>query len=184
MRSRRLAAGLSLLVFAAPLAARARVYLSKDEALAVAFPGADRVETRTVVLDEAQARRVEELAQAKLESRLVTLHSGWRASEPLGHAFIEVHTVRTLPEGLLVVLSPAGEVKAVRLLAFYEPEEYGPSEAWLRQFERKMLDPTLRLGGAIHGIAGSTLSAQAVTACVRRALALFRVLIEDRASQP
>jgi hypothetical protein len=160
------------------------VYLSQDEALAAAFPGADRIEKRTVVLDDAQSLRVEELARAKLESRLVTLHTGWKAGELLGHAYIEVHTVRTLPEGLLVVLSPGGEVRSVRLLAFYEPEEYAPSERWLRQFEERRLDPGLRLGGEIHGLAGATLSAQAVTGAVRRALALFAVLIEDRSPDP
>jgi len=59
-------------------------------------------------------------------------------------------------------------------------EEYAPPERWLRQFEQRRLDPALRLGGEIHGIAGATLSAQAVTGAVRRALALFTVLIEDR----
>ena len=160
--------------------AHAKVYWSQEEALALAFPGAERVESRTVVLDDAQARRVEELARTKLESRLVTLHTGWKAGQVLGHATIEVHTVRTLPEGLLVVVSSAGEVQSVRLLAFYEPEEYAPPERWLRQFEQRRLDPALRLGGEIHGIAGATLSAQAVTGAVRRALALFTVLIEDR----
>ena len=169
---------------ALPALAHAKVYWSKEEALALAFPGSDRVESRTVVLDDAQARRAETLAQAKLESRLVTLHTGWKAGEIVGHAFIDVHTVRTLPEALLIVLSAAGEVRSVRLLAFYEPEEYGPSEAWLRQFETKRLDPSLRLGGEIHGIAGATLSSQAVTASVRCALALFVVLIEDRGPQP
>jgi hypothetical protein len=182
LRSRLLAAALLVVVWSA--AASARVYLSQDEALAAAFPGAERVEKRTVLLDDEQARRVEELARAKLESRLVTLHTGWKEDGVLGHAYIEVHTVRTLPEGLLVVLSPAGEVRSVRLLAFYEPEEYAPPERWLRQFEGRSLEPELRLGGGIHGIAGATLSAQAVTGAVRRALALFAVLIEDRGPEP
>jgi hypothetical protein len=182
LRSSVLAA--ALLVAAWSAAASARVYLSQDEALAAAFPGADRVEKRTSVLDDDQARRVEELARAKLESRLVTLHTGWKEGRVLGHAYIEVHTVRTLPEGLLVVLSPAGEVRSVRLLAFYEPEEYAPPERWLRLFDGRRLEPGLRLGGEIHGIAGATLSAQAVTGAVRRALALFAVLIEDRGPAP
>jgi hypothetical protein len=182
LRSSVLAA--ALLVAAWSSAASARVCLSQDEALAAAFPGADRVEKRTSVLDDDQARRVEELARAKLESRLVTLHTGWNEGRVLGHAYIEVHTVRTLPEGLLVVLSPGGEVRSVRLLAFYEPEEYAPPERWLRLFDGRRLEPGLRLGGEIHGIAGATLSAQAVTGAVRRALALFAVLIEDRGPEP
>jgi len=167
-----------------PGAAQARVYWSQAEALALAFPGAERVESRTVVLDDAQSQRVATLAQGKLETRIVTVHTGWQGSDALGHAFIDVHTVRTLPEALLVVLSPAGEVRSVRLLAFYEPEEYAPGEGWLRRLEGRRLDPALRLGGEIHAIAGATLSSQAVVASVRRALALFAVLIEDRGPQP
>ena len=37
----------------------------------------------------------------------------------------------------------------------------------------------LRLGGAIHGIAGASLSARAVTTGVRRSLALYQVLVRD-----
>ena len=70
------------------------------------------------------------------------------------------------------------------MLAFYEPEEYAPAEGWLRRLEGRGLDPSLRLGGEIHGIAGSTLSSRAVVTSVRRALALFAVLIEDRGPQP
>jgi hypothetical protein len=182
LRSRVLAALLGLC--AIPGVAHARVYWSQEEALAQAFPGAERVESRTVVLDDAQSQRAETLAQAKLESKIVTIHTGWKGGAALGHAFIDVHTVRTLPEALLVVLSPAGEVRSVRLLAFYEPEEYAPAEGWLRRLEGRGLDPSLRLGGEIHGIAGSTLSSRAVVTSVRRALALFAVLIEDRGPQP
>ena len=54
MRSRAIAfALLGLLLAAAPAAAE--VLLSQSEALALAFPGADRIEKKSVVLDDAQA---------------------------------------------------------------------------------------------------------------------------------
>jgi hypothetical protein len=171
-----LAAGIcSLLAAAAP--AQAKVFFSQKEALALAFPDAERVEKRTELLDDAQARAVQELARAELVSRLVTLYTGYRGGAVIGHAIIEQHTVRTQPEAFLVVMTPEGELRTIRVLAFYEPEEYLPPERWLRQFERRSLDDRLRLEGEIHGIAGSTLSARAVTAGVRRALAIYRVLV-------
>jgi hypothetical protein len=169
-------AGLAWLA-AAPAAGE--VLLSQREALALAFPGADRIEKKSVVLDDAQASRVERLSGAELESRLVTLHEGFRGEERLGTALIDVHTVRTLPEAFLVVLSPEGRVAGVRLLAFYEPPEYKPTERFLAQFDARALGPELRLGGAIHGIAGSSLSSRAVTLGVRRALALYEVLVRS-----
>ena len=172
----------SLLVFAllgalAAAPAAAEVFLSQREALALAFPGADRIEKRSVVLDDAQAAAVERLSGAKLESRIVTLHEGFRGAERLGYALIDIHTVRTLPEAFMVVLSPEGRVSGLRMLAFYEPSEYKPSERFLAQFDARALGPELRLGGSIHGIAGSSLSSRAVTMGVRRSLALYEVLV-------
>ncbi len=180
MRSRRIfLALLCLLTVAAP--ASAEVFLSQREALALAFPGADRIEKQSTLLDDAQARTVERLSGAQLESRLVTLHAGWRGDELLGYALIDLHTVRTLPEAFLIVLSPEGRVTSLRLLAFYEPSEYKPSERFLAQFDARSLGPELRLGGAIHGIAGSSLSSRAVTTGVRRSLALYQVLVRGAA---
>ena len=175
---------LTLLADLGASGAEARVYFSRVEALELAFPDADRVESETVVLDDAQARAVQALAREKLESRLVTLFKGVRQGEVLGYAFIDVHTVRTLPEAFLIVLSPDGEVRSLRVLAFYEPEEYLPHERWLEQFDQRRLAPALRLGGEIHGIAGSTLSARAVTGGVRRSLALFEVLVRSGGAAP
>jgi Na+-translocating ferredoxin:NAD+ oxidoreductase RnfG subunit len=86
--------------------------------------------------------------------------------------------VRTLPEAVLVVLSPAGAVERVLLLAFHEPPEYAAPERWLRQFHgRDASTAAWRVGRDLHGITGATLTAHAVTATVRRAVALFDVVI-------
>jgi transcriptional regulator of nitric oxide reductase len=159
-------------------AAQAKVFYSRAEAVALAFPEADRVEDKTFVLDDEQVERVESLAHAKLDSKLVRIYTGYRGSELLGYAFIDVHNVRTLPEAFLVVLSAKGEVTNLRLLAFHEPLEYMPPKRWYVQFEHKSDRDPLRLGGDVHGIVGATLSAEATTAGVRRALALYRVVIQ------
>jgi hypothetical protein len=180
LRSRRaVLALLGLLAFAAPAAAE--VFLSQREALALAFPDADRIEKKSLALDDAQAAAVERLSGAPLESRLVTLHQGYRGDTLLGYALIDVHTVRTLPEAFLVKLTPDGHVANLHLLAFYEPSEYKPSDRFLAQFDERTLEPGLRLGGTIHGIAGSSLSARAVTTGVRRSLALYHVLVRGGA---
>jgi len=161
-----------------PTGARAKVFYSKQEALALAFPNAEKVETRTFFLTEEQVQHVANLATAPVDSKLVAFYVGHKDGQPLGYALIDTNVVRTLPETFLIVLSPAGVVQKLFVLAFYEPEEYLPPERWLRQFEQKTLSPDLQLRRDIHGIAGSTLSARAVTSGVRRALALFQVLIQ------
>ena len=157
----------------------AKAFYSKQEALALAFPEADTVDNHTFFLTDEQVERVVALAATPVESKLVTFYVGRKDGQILGYAAIETHIVRTLPETFLIVVSPHGVVQKLFVLAFYEPEEYLPSERWLRQFQQKPLTPDLQLRRDIHGIAGSTLTARAVTSGVRKVLALFQVLIQE-----
>ncbi len=172
----------SLAVVLTATAPSAKVFLAKDEALALAFPGADRVEERVFILTDAQKAEVEKLARARLDTQLWTIHVGWRGGAPVGYAVIDTHVVRTLPETCMVVISPAGEVERVEILAFNEPPEYAPTERWLHQFDGKELDEGLKMRGDVQGITGATLTATATIAAVRRALALHTVLIRSAAA--
>jgi transcriptional regulator of nitric oxide reductase len=157
--------------------AQAKVFQSQQEALAQAFPDADRIERVSHVLTPVQAEEVEGLSRARLASMVVTIHVGWKGEAPLGYAFIDVHTVRTKPEAVLVVLDPQGSVRSVRILAFHEPLDYLPSDRWYEQFSGRGDDDGLRVGRDIHGVVGATLSARAASDSVRRALAFYRVLV-------
>ncbi len=106
-----------------------------------------------------------------------------REGDITGYAYFETHNVRTVPETLLVVLDPAGKVASVLMLAFYEPPEFEPSRRWLDQFRGRELNPDLRIRRGVHGIAGASLSASAVTRGVRRVLALHRVLLEKDSAE-
>jgi len=176
----------AVLSFALALAspAGAGVYHSQQEALELAFPDATRIDKKTHVLGDAQAEAVEALARAKLDSRLVSIYTGWQDDVVIGYAVIDIHTVRTQPEAFMVVVDPAGEIRSLRVLAFYEPGEYLPPERWLKQFEKKRLDERLHLRADIHGIAGSTLTARAVTSGVRRAMALIEILVAPPEREP
>ena len=180
LSSRSVPGALALLLLAALApGAEGTVFHSQEEALELAFPDADRIESQTYILSAAQKQAVEKLARSELESELVTFFSGWRGDELLGSALIDVHTVRTLPEAFMVVLSPEGSVASLRVLAFYEPSEYMPTRRWYEQFagaDQQKLAKGLRLGRDVHGVVGATLSARAVTRSVRRALAFHKIL--------
>lgn len=174
-------AGLGLWLVLRVLPAGATVFLAKDEALALAFPGAERIEERVFILTDAQKAEVERQARAPLESQLWTLHVGWKGTEVLGYAVIDSHVVRTMPETFMVVIDPTGTLRRVDVLAFNEPPEYLPTARWIEQFPGHRLDDDLKLGAGVQGITGATLSARAMTAGVRRALALFAVLVQGPA---
>jgi Na+-translocating ferredoxin:NAD+ oxidoreductase RnfG subunit len=128
------------------------------------------------VLDDEQAAAIEAQARVKLGTRIWTIHEARRGDTPLGSAVIDVHNVRTLPQALLVVLTPAGALRSVRVLAFHEPSEYQATPRWLSQLEGRTLGPELSLQRDIHALAGATLTSQAVLRSVRTVLALHRVL--------
>lgn len=162
--------------------ARSEIFHSRESALRLAFPACDTVKTRTVVLDDAQRAQVEQRAGAALASQIVRTYVGERDGAVVGYAFIETHRVRSLPETVMVVVDRDATVRGTHLLAFHEPAEYLPPARWLAQFDHERLDGDLALGRDIAGIAGSTLTAQAVTACVRRAVAVAEVLLVEPAS--
>lgn len=155
-------------------------FYTRDEALEIAFPDADRVEARDLFLTPEQRSDLEHRAKARLESNLLTVYVGHRAGEVVGYAILDTHIVRTLPETFLVVIDPQGRVAATHVLAFYEPLEYLPGARWLAQFEGRRLDDETQVGRGIAAITGSTLTSRAVTGGVRRALAIFEVLLKGK----
>jgi Na+-translocating ferredoxin:NAD+ oxidoreductase RnfG subunit len=184
-RSRALRAlGIAIaLLAAAGGAAQAKVFMTKAEALAWAFPDADHVEDLRFVLTDEQRAAIEQRAQSKLDSRIVTIYEARRQDAVLGYAVIDLHNVRTLPEAFVVALSPEGRVSRLRVIAFHEPLEYKPSDRFLAQFEGRDGQQPLRLQREVHGIAGATLSSQAVTGGVRRVLAMHEVLLRSQLAQ-
>ena len=157
----------------------AKVFYAKQEALEIAFPDADDVETKSFFLTQEQTDDIQNLAKAPIDAKVVAFYIGRKGEAVLGYAFIETHIVRTLPETFLIVLSPEGTIQRVLTLAFYEPLEYLPTDRWIAQFDNQQLSPELQLQRNLHGISGSTLTARAVTRGVRKVLALFQVLIQN-----
>ena len=162
-----------------PPAADATVFYARDEIRSLAFPDADTVEPLDHFLTVAQREQIESRARSKLDSDLITVYIGTRDGEVLGYAYLDSHTVRTLPETFLIVLTPDGAVAATHVMAFYEPLEYLPADRWLDQLAGRRLTDDLRVGRAIAGITGSTLSSHAVVLGIRRTLAMHEVLHGD-----
>ena len=164
----------------------AKVFASQNQALAEAFPDATRIDRDTRLLRDAQVARIEEILGAPVDARVVVLHTAWREETLLGYAHIAVHTVRTQPEAFMIVLTPEGHVRSVRILAFHEPLDYLPTDRWYAQFVDKTGADELRVGRDIHGVVGATLSARAAANGVRRMLAYWEVLLRPaaEASEP
>ncbi len=158
------------------VSAGATVLVSVEEALALAFPGAT-TERETLFLTDDQMQEASDLSGAELGSALVTRFAAADAEGVVrGHAYLDTHRVRTLPETLMIVVGPDGTVGRVEVVVFREPVEYMPREGWYRQYDGETLDDDLSLKGGIRPVTGATLTARATTEAVRRVLAIHRVV--------
>lgn len=160
----------------------ATVFHARSEMFDVAFPQAESIHAKDYFLTKEQRIAIEHLAIRGLDSDLITVYTAHRDDEVLGYAILDTHVVRTLPETFLVVLGVDGTVTATHILAFHEPLEYMPSQRWLALLEDRSLTDDLRLGRDIAGITGSTLSSHAVLGGVRRALAIYEVLLSENSA--
>lgn len=166
-----------VVALAAAGAVGAKVFLTVDEAVALAFPGCS-VEPRTVYLTAAQLDRARDLAGVEVPSAMVRPYVARRDGTVVGAAYFDSHRVRTQPETLMVVVAADGTLERVEILVFREPEDYIPRDTWYAQFEGERLDAELTLKRGIRGVTGATLTARATTDAVRRVLALHRVIGE------
>ncbi|BBL76253.1 FMN-binding protein [Methylomagnum ishizawai] len=165
------------LAIAAPTAL-GMVYYSKEEAFELAFGKEAEIETQPVFLSDEQAAEVEKTAQAKLEGHLFTFYVGKKGGQILGYAALESHTVRTQPEMLLVVLSPAGELVRAEILAFHEPPEYQPPARWFERLYKRPLQE-LKLNQGVDGISGATLSSRAALDSLRKVMAIHKIALRE-----
>lgn len=94
-----------------------------------------------------------------------------RSDSLLGFAVVRQVKGKDQPITFLVATDAADRLRDIDILVYREP--YGGEvayEAWRRQFRGKSVDDQLQVGRDIRSISGATISVNAVTLGVRRAL--------------
>lgn len=94
-----------------------------------------------------------------------------RGDTVLGFAVVREVKGKDQPITFLVATDTSDRLRDIDILAYREP--YGGEvayEAWRRQFRGKSADDRLQVGRDIRSISGATISVNAVTLGVRRAL--------------
>lgn len=94
-----------------------------------------------------------------------------RGDVVLGFAVVRNVKGKDQPITFLVVIDTTDRLKDIDILVYREP--YGGEvayDAWRRQFRGKSATDTLEVGRQIRSISGATISVNAVTLGVRRAL--------------
>lgn len=174
---RALAAAL-LLSASAAAAAGAQQVTTQEQALALAFPAPAIIERRTAYLDHEQLEAARRIAGEGVDvvQSVVTYYLASRDGQPIGVAYFDSHRVRTMPEVVMVLVTPDDRIRRVEVLKFMEPPEYRAPDGWLAQFAGKPLAPSLDVKRGIINMTGATLTSRAVTEAARRVLALHAVI--------
>ncbi|HIF21980.1 MAG TPA: FMN-binding protein [Gemmatimonadetes bacterium] len=162
-----------------PTASGAKVYLTTDQALALAFPDC-KFERSTVALSKAEQQRVAKLSSDDFKKGLVFPYIAKKDGKVVGTAYFDTHKVRTHRETLMVAVDAKARIKRVEVLSFAEPQEYVPRSKWYAQFDGKGLSKKLKLKKDIKTVTGATLTARATTGAARRVLAIHQVIGERK----
>ena len=158
---------------------REDVYLTKKEALAVAFPGAEQIKKEKKWLTDRQREAIGKILGEEYKERRLTYYFGLNdEGQPLGAMVIGNEIGRSYPITFMVVINPDGTVKDVEIMVYREPHGWEVRfESFLSQFfGRDAGNPF----DDISNITGATLSVRSMTRGVKKTVAGYQVIFLDK----
>lgn len=167
---------LALLLVCFVPTAKAIEYMTKEEALKLAFPDADTASPEKTEVSAAAAAKIETLWGKKQDSTTYKVYVGKKGNEVQGYAMFLTRGTKYQPITFLVKISPSGKVDLVTLVVYREPRGDEVKEPrFLKQFLGKTLKDKVELNRDIIAVAGATVSAEVVTTGVKEAL----IVVDD-----
>jgi H+/Na+-translocating ferredoxin:NAD+ oxidoreductase subunit G len=163
--------------------AYAGVFLQEADAPRAVFPDADRVERAEIAAtDELRDRiraQLDGTTPSMWEARYVTFKV-WHGETLLGRAFLVEEIGKHRPITFVVGVRPDGRVQDVAVVAYREA--YGDEirhKRFLMQYRGKSRSDSLQPRQVITNIAGATLSVNAASRAVKKALAIAQVTASE-----
>ncbi len=154
------------------------IYLTKKEALALAFPGADEIRKEKKWLTDAQIAAIAKLSGQKFTAKRLKFYIGIKNGKVMGTMSIGNEIGRSYPITFMVVINPDGTVKDVEVMVYREPHGWEVRfDSFLSQFFGKSAQSPF---DNIHNITGATLSVRSMTRGIKKAVAAYQVLFLDQ----
>jgi Na+-translocating ferredoxin:NAD+ oxidoreductase RnfG subunit len=155
------------------------VYLTKKEAFALAFPGADQIKKEKKWLTDTQREAIGKILGEEYKKRRLTYYFGLNdGGRPSSAMIIGNEIGRSYPITFMVVINPDGTVKDVEIMVYREPH------GWEVRFESFLSQFFGRDAGSpfddINNITGATLSVRSMTRGIKKAVAEFQVIYKDK----
>jgi len=158
-----------------------QMFLTKQQALQLAFPGVKKVKKKKVWLTDTQKAAIQKIMgnQFEYKERRVTHYFGLdEAGNPIGAMVIGNEIGRSYPITFMVVLNTDGTVKDVEIMVYREPHGWEVRfESFMSQFFGRDASDSF---GDINNITGATLSVRSMTKGVKQAVAEFQVIYKDK----
>lgn len=168
------------LTLGAATAASGAHLIAADKALQKIYREATRFESATVRLTAGQMGQLEEAARISFgpsHSPELIRHIAYRNDAPLGTAYEDTVVGKWGPIHYLVGLDPAGKVREVIVLDYYEIRgKPAAKRRFLKQYRGKGPDDPLRLRKDIDGVSGATITSRSLTDGVRKVVHAQEVL--------
>ena len=154
------------------------VFLTRKEALEVAFPEADSIDREKTRLTDSQRKAMSDALGVSIKDRRVRFYVGKKGGKVMGYMIIGHQIGKNLPITFMTVINPDGTVRDVEVMVYREPEGWEVRfESFMRQFFGRDATSDFR---EINSITGATLSVRSITYGVQRALVIYKVLYLDK----
>ncbi|MDH5763446.1 MAG: FMN-binding protein [Nitrospinota bacterium] len=151
---------------------------SKEEAVKMAFSGADKIVKKRIRLTTPQRAAIGKLSTQVVRDKTMSFYSGIKGGQNMGYAVVERVTNRSWSISYMVVMNADGTVKDVEVLNYEGARNWGVQyESWLKQFFGMKADSDYR---SISGITGATISVRTITAGVQKIAAAYQVIFLDK----
>lgn len=157
--------------------ARAKVYLTRDEALRLTFGQAAAVSEESRTLSPAVQAAVERRLGRPVSEDRFTFYVGRAAEGINGYGVVLKEPGKHEPITFFVAILPDGHVKDVMVLEYRESRGGEVRQrGFLRQYAGKTSHDPLELDEDITPITGATISARAISEGVKKALVVWEAL--------
>lgn len=176
-RARSILGGLAAgALLAAAAWAAETVYLTRQQALDWALPGAEDVRPVPLNLTAAEKDSLRARFHLKFDGEPACF-AGYHAGQLAGYALLIDEIGKHRPITFVVAVEPTGVLRDLEVVAYREAIGDGVRKrAFLDQFKGRKPGESLEVGHVIDGVSGATLSCRAAERAARKALALSGLL--------
>ena len=151
-----------------------QVYLTKKEALEIAFSGADAIDKERKWLTDEQKTAIAKISLLEIAENRFTFYVGKKNGKPMGYMLIDHIIGKSFPITFMIVLNVDGTVRDVEILVYREPRGWEVRyPSFMSQFFGMNAQSDFR---DINSITGATLSVRAITKGVKKAVSAYKVL--------